>query len=70
MLVEGKIELVEERSHHVVELRVDNVLHMGAADSNKYPLSNVPFPSELVRDCPHFAARTTAVSTKLKIASD
>lgn len=60
--MEGQIELVEGRSQHVVELRVDKVLHIGAADPKKYPLSNVQLPSELVREYQQFAARTTAVS--------
>ncbi|TVU50591.1 hypothetical protein EJB05_01968, partial [Eragrostis curvula] len=70
LLVEGEIELVEGRSkQHVVELRVDKVLHIGAADS-KYPLSDVRLSSELVRDCPQFAARTITVASTVRVRSE
>ena len=47
VLVEGKIELVEGKNHqHVVELRVDKVLHIGAVDIDKYPLPNVELPPD------------------------
>ena len=47
VLVEGKIELVEGKNHqHVVELRVDKMLHIGAVDIDKYPLPNVELPPD------------------------
>jgi asparaginyl-tRNA synthetase len=50
----------------VVELRVDKVLHVGAVDIDKYPLSNVDLPSpELVKDYPQLVPRTTAVYARL-----
>lgn len=59
-MVEGKIEQVEGRGQqHIVELRVEKVLHIGAIDSEKYPLSNAHLSSDFVRDYPQLAARTT-----------
>uniref|UniRef100_A0A0A8Z2H6 asparagine--tRNA ligase n=1 Tax=Arundo donax TaxID=35708 RepID=A0A0A8Z2H6_ARUDO len=70
VLVEGVIELVEGRSQqHVVELRVDKVLHIGAVNSDKYSPSNVNPPLELIRDYPQLAARTTAVASTARIRS-
>lgn len=66
VLVEGKIEQVEGRGQqHIVELRVEKVLHIGAIDSEKYPLSNAHLSSDFVRDYPQLAARTTAVRANI-----
>ncbi|CAL4907046.1 unnamed protein product [Urochloa decumbens] len=73
VLVQGKIELVEGRSQqHVVELRVQKVMHVGAVDIDKYPLSNVELPPpELTKDYyPHLATRTTAVASVARIRSE
>ncbi|XP_034587870.1 asparagine--tRNA ligase, cytoplasmic 2 [Setaria viridis] len=72
VLVEGKIELVEGRSQqHVVELRVDKVLHVGTVDIDKYPPSNVELPPpELVKDYPQLATRTTAMASVARVRSE
>ncbi|KAL6644126.1 hypothetical protein ACP70R_018892 [Stipagrostis hirtigluma subsp. patula] len=71
VLVEGKIELVESRSQqHVVELRVDKVLHIGAVNSDKYPLSNTQLPSEHIREYPHLAPRSSVVASTARVRSE
>ncbi|KAG2628878.1 hypothetical protein PVAP13_3KG419981 [Panicum virgatum] len=79
VLVEGKIELVEGKNHqHVVELRVDKVLHIGAVDIDKYPLPNVELPPdelitppmELIKDYPQLAPRTTAMASVARVRSE
>ncbi|RLN27906.1 asparagine--tRNA ligase, cytoplasmic 1-like [Panicum miliaceum] len=74
VLVEGKIELVEGRSQpHVIELRVDKVLHIGAVDIDKYPLPNVELPpDELIKDYgPQLATtRTTAMASVARVRSE
>ncbi|KAL6854282.1 hypothetical protein ACP4OV_019185 [Aristida adscensionis] len=69
VLVQGVIELVEGRSEqHVVELRVDKVVHIGAV-SSKYPLSNAQFHSEHIREYPQLAARSAVVASTARVRS-
>ncbi|KAF0889756.1 hypothetical protein E2562_030529 [Oryza meyeriana var. granulata] len=71
VLVEGKIEQVEGTApQHVVQMKVEKILHIGPVDSEKYPLPNAHLSSDLVRGYPHLAARTAAVASTARVRSE
>ncbi|PRQ25390.1 putative asparagine--tRNA ligase [Rosa chinensis] len=67
--VEGVLQQSLVQSKHVVELRVEKVLHIGTVDYSKYPLSKKRVPIEKLRECFHIRARTTTVGSVMRIRS-
>lgn len=63
ILVEGVLQRAPApTSHAVVELKVEKLLHIGAADSQKYPLAKPKFSLEFLRTFPHLRPRSVTVS--------
>lgn len=52
---------------HVIELKVEQLLHMGIVDQDKYPLSKKRLPLEMLRERSHFRPRTTTVASVTRI---
>ncbi|KAL6209025.1 hypothetical protein ACLB2K_019968 [Fragaria x ananassa] len=67
--VEGVLQQSVVKGKHVVELRVEKVLHIGTVDYSKYPLSKKRVPIEKLRECFHIRARTTTVGSVMRIRS-
>jgi len=47
---------------HVIELKVERILHIGTVEHDKYPLSKKKVPFEMLRNYSQFRPRTTTVS--------
>ncbi|XP_057808532.1 asparagine--tRNA ligase, cytoplasmic 2-like [Salvia miltiorrhiza] len=69
ILVEGlfqKPSLLEKEKYRI-EVKADNILHIGSVDQDRYPLSKKRLPLELLRDSAHFRPRTTTVASVMRI---
>ncbi|XP_062081018.1 asparagine--tRNA ligase, cytoplasmic 2 [Humulus lupulus] len=69
IVAEGEIKKSSAEGKHVIELRVERVLHIGRVEYDKYPLSKKQLPLHQLRECPHFRPRTTTVATVMRIRS-
>ena len=61
IVVEGELKESSIDAKHVVELKVEKLLHLGSVESDKYPLSKKRLPLSSLRDFPHLRPRTTTV---------
>lgn len=68
IMAEGIMELPSIKGKNVIELKVEKLLHVGAVDQERYPLSKKRLPLEMLRDCSHFRPRTTTVINSPTIA--
>ncbi|EXB84507.1 Asparagine--tRNA ligase, cytoplasmic 2 [Morus notabilis] len=69
IVAEGELKQPSVEGKHVIELKVEKVLHIGRVEPDKYPLSKKRLPLNLLRDCPHFRPRTTTVASVMRIRS-
>ncbi|KAI5679903.1 hypothetical protein M9H77_01130 [Catharanthus roseus] len=69
IMAEGIMELPSIKGKNVIELKVEKLLHVGAVDQERYPLSKKRLPLEMLRDCSHFRPRTTTVASVTRIHS-
>lgn len=67
ILVEGVLQLPGAQGKHVIELKVEKLLHIGTVAMDKYPLSKKRLPLEMLRDYSHFRPRTTTVASVTRI---
>lgn len=61
ILVEGLLERPSAEGKHVIELKADKVLHIGAVEVDKYPLTKKRVQLDILRDYSQFRPRTTTV---------
>ncbi|XP_010552076.1 PREDICTED: asparagine--tRNA ligase, cytoplasmic 2 [Tarenaya hassleriana] len=54
---------------HAIELKAEELLHVGTVDPEKYPLSKKQLPLHMLRDFSHFRPRTTTVASVTRIHS-
>ncbi|XP_030500044.2 asparagine--tRNA ligase, cytoplasmic 2 [Cannabis sativa] len=69
IVAEGEIKRCSTEGKHVIELKVERILHIGRVEYDKYPLSKKQLPLNQLRECPHFRPRTTTVATVMRIRS-
>jgi len=62
IVVEGVLEQPLVHGKHVVELKVEKIIHVGVVDLKKYPLAKTRLSFEFLRAYPHLRPRTTTVS--------
>ena len=62
IVVEGEVTKSLAEGKHVIELKVEKVLHIGRVEYDKYPLSKKRLPLNQLREFPHLRPRTTTVS--------
>ncbi|CAK9140875.1 unnamed protein product [Ilex paraguariensis] len=67
ILLEGILQEPKIKGKHVIELKAEQILHVGIVDQDKYLLSRKRLPLDLLRDCSHFGPRTTTVATVTRI---
>lgn len=67
VLVEGMIVRTNVAGKHVVEIKVDKVLHVGSVDAKKYPLYKGKLSMAFLRAYPHLRPRTTVVASIARI---
>lgn len=61
ILVDGILQQPLVQGKHVIELKVEKILHTGIVDHSKYPLSKNRFPLEMLRDFSHFRPSTITI---------
>nr|DAD24072.1 TPA_asm: hypothetical protein HUJ06_025535 [Nelumbo nucifera] len=54
---------------HVVELKVEKILHIGTVDPARYPLAKPKVPLEVLQGYPHLRPRTITVASITRIRS-
>ncbi|XP_034916039.1 asparagine--tRNA ligase, cytoplasmic 2 [Populus alba] len=69
ILVEGVLQEPSTQAKHSIELKVEQILHIGKVEQDRYPLSKRRLPLEALRDCSHFRPRTTTVASVTRISS-
>ena len=57
----ANLQVIVEGTKQRVELRVENVHHVGPVDPAKYPLPKTRLTLEFLRDIVHFRPRTNTV---------
>ncbi|XP_027113941.2 asparagine--tRNA ligase, cytoplasmic 2-like [Coffea arabica] len=68
ILAKGILQQLFLRGKHVVELKVEQLLHVGIVDpDSRYPLSRKRLPLEMLRDHSHIRPRTTTVASITRI---
>ncbi|XP_008792968.2 asparagine--tRNA ligase, cytoplasmic 2-like [Phoenix dactylifera] len=67
VLVEGVLEKIPSPGRHVVQLKVEKILHVGIVDLKKYPLAETKFSFEFLRAYPHLRPRTSIVASVTRI---
>ncbi|KAL3517878.1 hypothetical protein ACH5RR_020467 [Cinchona calisaya] len=67
ILAEGILQQPTLQKKHVIELKVEHLLHVGIVDQDKYPLSKKRLPLEMLRDRSHFRPRTITVASVTRI---
>ncbi|KAL9662409.1 hypothetical protein QQ045_027242 [Rhodiola kirilowii] len=65
--VEGVLKLPPEGTKQKIELRVEEVLHIGPADPAKYPLPKTKLTLEFLRDVVHLRPKTNTISAVARI---
>lgn len=65
VMAEGVLQQSTMKGKHVIELKVEKLLHVGTVDQEKYPLSKKRLPLEMLRDYSHFRPRTTTVRIRI-----
>lgn len=61
ILAEGLLKQPSNTGKRVIELEVENILHIGTVDLTKYPLTKTRLPLEFLRNYSHLRPRTTMV---------
>ncbi|GAV70756.1 tRNA-synt_2 domain-containing protein [Cephalotus follicularis] len=69
IVAEGVLKQPPVNGKHVIELRVEKILHIGTVEQDKYPLSKKRLPLDMLRDFSHFRPRTTTVASVTRIRS-
>ncbi|KAB1224140.1 Asparagine--tRNA ligase, cytoplasmic 2 [Morella rubra] len=69
ILVEGILVQPSVLGKHVIELKVEQILHIGTVEHEKYPLSKKRLPIEMLRDYSQFRPRTTTVASVTRISN-
>ncbi|PON75098.1 Asparagine-tRNA ligase [Parasponia andersonii] len=69
IVAEGELTKSSVEGKHVIELKVEKILHVGRVEYDKYPLSKKRLPLNQLRECPHFRPRTTTVASVMRIRS-
>ncbi|KAK1314794.1 Asparagine--tRNA ligase, cytoplasmic 2 [Acorus calamus] len=69
VLLEGLLKEPSVTGKHVIELKVEKVLHVGTVDLNKYPLTKTIYPVDFLRVYSHFRPRTTTMAAVTRIRS-
>ncbi|KAJ4969218.1 hypothetical protein NE237_015919 [Protea cynaroides] len=67
ILVEGVLKQSSVQGKHVVELEVENILHIGIVDHVRYPLAMKKIPVDVLRGFSHFRPRTITVASVTRI---
>ncbi|XP_073117324.1 asparagine--tRNA ligase, cytoplasmic 2 [Elaeis guineensis] len=67
VLVEGVLEKIPLPRKHVVQLKVEKILHVGIVDLKKYPLADRKSSLEFLRAYPHLRPRTSIVASVTRI---
>ncbi|KAL6199005.1 PREDICTED: asparagine--tRNA ligase, cytoplasmic 1-like [Fragaria vesca subsp. vesca] len=70
VVVEGELKLPPAGVKQKVELRVEEVLHLGPVDPLKYPLHKGKISLERLRDVVHLRPRTNTISAVARIRDD
>ncbi|URE47425.1 tRNA synthetases class II (D, K and N) [Musa troglodytarum] len=70
ILVQGVLQKILAPKKHVVELRVEKILHVGVVDVKSYPLTKSRISLESLRDHPHLRPRSIAVGSVTRICSN
>ncbi|KAK9690124.1 hypothetical protein RND81_09G106400 [Saponaria officinalis] len=65
--VDGELKTPPEGTKQKIELRVDEVIEVGAVDSLKYPLPKTKLTLELLRDFVHLRPRTNTIAAIARI---
>ncbi|KAJ4720546.1 Cytoplasmic asparagine-tRNA ligase [Melia azedarach] len=65
--VEGMLKNPPEGTKQKIELRVENVIHVGTVDPAKYPIPKTKLTLEFLRDRIHFRPRTNTISAVARI---
>ncbi|KAL8138940.1 hypothetical protein V2J09_004941 [Rumex salicifolius] len=71
ILIEGIVQKPSSLgpSKHLIEVKAENVLHLGVVDHERYPLSKKRVPLDTLRDWAHFRPRTTTVACIARISN-
>lgn len=67
VVVEGHLKLPPSGAKQKIELRADEVLHVGPVDPAKYPLPKTRLTLESLRDFVHLRSRTNTISAVARI---
>ncbi|KAG1363413.1 Asparagine--tRNA ligase, cytoplasmic 1 [Cocos nucifera] len=67
ILAEGVVEKLPSPGKHVVQLKVEKILHVGIVDIKKYPLVKTRLPLEFIRAYPHLRPHRTMVASVNRI---
>ncbi|KAL3725051.1 hypothetical protein ACJRO7_030115 [Eucalyptus globulus] len=67
LLVEGTLKKPETQGKHTVELKAENILHIGMVDQDSYILSKKRLPLDALRNSLQFRPRTTTVASVMRI---
>ncbi|XP_042497492.1 asparagine--tRNA ligase, cytoplasmic 2 [Macadamia integrifolia] len=67
ILAEGVLKKSSVQGKHVVELNVENILHTGMVDQDKYPLAMKRIPVDVLRGYSHLRSRTITVASVTRI---
>ncbi|KAL8170240.1 hypothetical protein V2J09_022044 [Rumex salicifolius] len=70
ILVEGIVQKASSGlGKHLIEIKAENVLHLGVVDHDRYPLSKKRVPLDTLRNWAHFRPRTTTVASITRISN-
>nr|KYP67511.1 Asparaginyl-tRNA synthetase, cytoplasmic 1 [Cajanus cajan] len=67
VVVDGHLKLPPAGTKQKIELRADEVLHVGPVDPAKYPLPKMRLTLEFLRDFVHLRSRTNTISAVARI---
>ncbi|KAJ8634380.1 hypothetical protein MRB53_027716 [Persea americana] len=67
ILAEGVLKEPSSTRKRVIELEVENILHIGTVDLTKYPLTKPRLPMDFLRNYSHLRPRTTTVASVTRI---
>ncbi|KAK7358425.1 hypothetical protein VNO77_00353 [Canavalia gladiata] len=67
VVVDGHLKLPPSGTKQKIELRADNIVHVGPVDPAKYPLPKMRLTLEFLRDFVHLRSRTNTISAVARI---
>ncbi|XP_038712248.1 asparagine--tRNA ligase, cytoplasmic 1-like [Tripterygium wilfordii] len=70
VVVEGVLKLPPEGTKQKVELRVEQVIHVGPVDPSKYPIPKTRLTLEFLREHIHLRPRTNTISAVARIRNE